>query len=111
MRLDQVIKKMSDLRFGSTDCALPMLDALSHKQSFDLFVVMTDNETYCGSIHPKEALVKYRQQINKNARLCVLATTPTNYSIADPKDPGMLDCVGFSNDTPQVISMFGRGEF
>jgi 60 kDa SS-A/Ro ribonucleoprotein len=87
-----------------------MVNALKKKSYFDLFVVMTDNETWVGKTHPKQALNQYRQQINKNARMCVLATTATGCSIADPNDPGMLDCVGFSNDTPQVISMFGRGE-
>lgn len=110
MRLDQVMKKMTDLNFGNTDCSLPMVDALRKKELFDLFVVMTDNETWSGKIHPKQALDQYRQQVNAQARLCVLATTATNCSIADPNDSGMLDIVGFSNDTPQVLSMFGRGE-
>jgi hypothetical protein len=30
------------------------------------------------------------------------------FTIADPNDVGMLDCVGFSTDTPQVIADFVR---
>jgi 60 kDa SS-A/Ro ribonucleoprotein len=28
------------------------------------------------------------------------------FSIADPRDPGMLDVVGFDTATPQVLSEF-----
>jgi 60 kDa SS-A/Ro ribonucleoprotein len=33
-----------------------------------------------------------------------------NFSIADPKDGGMLDVVGFDSATPQLISDFARGQ-
>ena len=46
----------SDLPFGGTDCALPMLYATRKRLPVDAFVVMTDNETWAGNIHPVEAL-------------------------------------------------------
>jgi 60 kDa SS-A/Ro ribonucleoprotein len=32
--------------------------------------------------------------------------TATNFTIADPRDAGMLDVVGFDTNTPQMISQF-----
>jgi 60 kDa SS-A/Ro ribonucleoprotein len=34
--------------------------------------------------------------------------TPTQFSIADPNDAGMLDVAGFDTSTPQVISEFSK---
>jgi 60 kDa SS-A/Ro ribonucleoprotein len=110
MRLDQVLKTIDGLPFDATDCAQPMLWAMNKKEQFDLFVIYTDNETWCGKIHPSQALQQYRQKFNQKARLVVCATDATKFSIADPKDPGMLDIAGFSSDVPEVISSFGRGE-
>ena len=42
-RLDDVVKTVSDLPFGGTDCALPMLYALAREREVDAFVVYTDS--------------------------------------------------------------------
>ena len=56
MRLDDAVKAVSDLPFGGTDCALPMLHALEKGLKVDAFVVYTDSETWAGKIHPVQAL-------------------------------------------------------
>lgn len=43
-------------KFGGTDCAQPMLWAAERRLEFDTFVVLTDNETWAGKIHPFQAL-------------------------------------------------------
>lgn len=108
-RLDDVVRVTSNIPFGRTDCALPMVTALKRKWKVDTFVVITDNETWAGGIHPHQALVEYRQKMGIDAKLVVLAVTPTKFSIADPTDPGMLDIVGFSNDVPTLVTEFSRG--
>jgi 60 kDa SS-A/Ro ribonucleoprotein len=108
-RLDDVIRKTSNIPFGRTDCALPMVTALKKRWKIDTFVIITDNETWTGDIHPHQALVEYRQKMGIDAKLVVLAVTPTKFSIADPTDPGMLDIAGFSNDVPTLITEFSRG--
>ena len=108
-RLDDVIRTVSGLPFGRTDCALPMLYAMQHDLEIDTFVVYTDNETWYGHIHPFQALQTYRKESGINAKLVVVAVTPTSFSIADPKDPGMLDISGFDSATPQFISDFSAG--
>ena len=108
-RLDDVVRKVSHLPFGATDCALPMTEALARGLEVDTFVVITDNETWHGDIHPHQALRAYREQTGIPARLVVLAITPTRFTIADPSDAGMLDIAGFSSDVPQLVTEFSRG--
>jgi 60 kDa SS-A/Ro ribonucleoprotein len=106
-RLDHVVKRISGLAFGGTDCALPMLEALKHQWPVDLFVIYTDSETWAGEVHPAQALQGYRARTGIPARLVVVAMASNGFSIADPDDAGMLDVVGFDTATPQVIADFG----
>ena len=105
-RLDAVIDKTALLPFGGTDCALPMQYATHKGLDVDVFVVLTDNETWAGRVTPADALRAYRAKYNKNAKLVVVALTPTPFTIADPRDPGMLDVVGFDAALPALISGF-----
>jgi 60 kDa SS-A/Ro ribonucleoprotein len=105
-RLDDVVRSITDIPFGGTDCALPMVEALKHRWAVDTFVVYTDNETWAGDVHPAQALREYRQRMGIAAKLVVVAMASNGFTIADPGDAGMLDVVGFDSATPQVISDF-----
>jgi 60 kDa SS-A/Ro ribonucleoprotein len=108
-RLDDAVKAVSDLPFGGTDCALPMLYATAKQRLVDTFVIYTDSETWAGDVHPAQALRAYRQSSGIDARLVVIGMVSNGFSIADPADQGMLDVVGFDTATPQLISDFARG--
>jgi 60 kDa SS-A/Ro ribonucleoprotein len=107
-RLDDAIRVVSNLPFGGTDCALPMLYASKKKMEVDTFVVYTDSETWAGRIHPTQALKQYRKETGIPAKLIVVGMVANDFSIADPKDAGMLDVVGFDTATPSVISDFSK---
>jgi 60 kDa SS-A/Ro ribonucleoprotein len=109
-RLDDVVKTVSDLPFGGTDCALPMLYAQAQEREIETFVIYTDSETWAGHVHPSQALADYRRVSGIDARLVVVGIVANSFSIADPADPGMLDVVGFDTATPQLISAFARGD-
>ncbi len=104
MRLDTVLQVMQRFSWGSTDCALPMLHASQHKMNVDKFVVITDNETWAGCIQPSQALRDYRAKFNAGAKLVVIGTSVSEFTIADPKDGGMLDIAGFDSAAPQIIA-------
>lgn len=106
--LDAVIKKTNAFsgKYGRTDCALPMTNAIDKKLEFDAFYIFTDNETYAGRIHPFEALKQYRRISGRPAKLAVCATSATKFSIADPSDAGMMDFVGFDSNVPQLLNDF-----
>ncbi|HEY9450290.1 MAG TPA: TROVE domain-containing protein [Gemmatimonadaceae bacterium] len=105
-RLDDVVRATSELQFGGTDCALPMVEALKNRWAVDAFVIYTDSETWAGNIHPVQALRDYRERMGIAAKLVVVAMASNGFSIADPDDGGMLDVVGFDTATPQVIGDF-----
>lgn len=106
---ESALKKVSNVNGGGTDCALPMMYALDNGMNFDQFVVLTDNETWAGGIHPSKALEKYRKKTGINAKLVVVGMTATDVSIADPSDAGMLDVAGFDTSVPSLISKFAQG--
>ncbi|MDQ1392667.1 MAG: 60 kDa SS-A/Ro ribonucleoprotein [Acidimicrobiaceae bacterium] len=108
-RLDDIVKTVSGLPFGGTDCALPMLYALDRNIDIDTFVIYTDSETWAGDIHPSQALRRYRERTGIAARLIVVGMVSNGFSIADPNDPGMLDVVGFDTAAPQVMADFAAG--
>ena len=106
--------KATDVPFGATNCALPMTEALKMYNSsgivFDVFCVYTDSETYAPTIHPQLALEIYRKATGVDAKLIVVGMTANNLSIADPKDKNTLNLAGFDTSTPELISMFVRGQ-
>ena len=105
-RLDDACNYMAGLDFGGTDCALPMTWAKQNKVAADVFVVLTDNATWAGSIQPVQALQQYRKAMGIPAKVVVVGMTATEFSIADPADAGMMDCVGFDAGLPEVIADF-----
>ena len=109
MKLNQVVQKLSGIPFGGTDCSLPMISAQKNQREVDAFIVYTDNETWAGQKHPDQALRDYRKAMGINAKLIVVGMTSTGFTIADPKDPGMLDVVGFDASAPEMISQFMQG--
>ncbi|KAG2428652.1 hypothetical protein HXX76_011357 [Chlamydomonas incerta] len=109
-RLEQVVERSARIPMGGTDCALPMVYATEKQLPVDVFVVLTDNETWFGKIHPAEALKRYRAAMKMpDAKLVVLAFSVNDFSIADPKDPGMLDVAGLDSAVPRVVADFVRG--
>lgn len=109
MDISTVIEKLENITFGATDCAAPMKYAAENNIPVDVFSVWTDNETWCGITKPHTALQRYREKMGIDAKLVVCGCTATEFTIADPMDPGMLDIVGFDSAVPQLIDEFSIG--
>ncbi len=107
-RLDDVVRRISRLPFGGTDCAQPMVWARKNRIKIHTFVVYTDSETWYGKIHPAQALARYRETMGIAAKLIVVGMVSNGFTIADPDDAGMLDVVGFDTAAPNVMSDFAR---
>lgn len=108
-RLDDNIRAISNLPFGGTDCALPMVWAKNAKESFDTFVIYTDGETWAGNIHVDQALEQYRQATGIDARLQIVAMTATGTSLCNPDDGRQLDVSGFDSTVPQLLANHSGG--
>lgn len=104
-----VTQKISDLPFGNTDCAMPMIYAMKKEIPVDVFVVMTDNETWAGNIHPHEALNDYRKKMKIDAKLAVCAFSTTRFTIGDPKDNNTINLAGFDSSIPRILAGFAEG--
>lgn len=106
-RVDDVVRALGQWPGGRTDCALPIVYALSQGLSVDHFVIYTDSESWAGPIHVTQALKMYRERTGIDARLTVVAMVANQFSVADPNDAGMLDVVGFDTAAPALIADFG----
>jgi 60 kDa SS-A/Ro ribonucleoprotein len=106
MTLEAACRYTAGLPFGGTDCALPMLDAAAKNIPADVFMVITDSETWAGSTHPTVALQQYRNKMKIDAKLIVMGVVANEFTIADPTDAGQMDVVGFDSAVPQVIAQF-----
>jgi 60 kDa SS-A/Ro ribonucleoprotein len=109
MTLDQVVNTTNNWTGGGTDCSVPMTWAANYNREVDTFIVLTDNETWAGNIHPHIALQRYRQSSGIDAKLVVVGMTATQFTIADPRDRGMLDVVGCDSNLPRLITEFSAG--
>lgn len=107
--LATAMKSVQKNNFGATDCAQPMLWALENDVEVDTFVVITDSETWHGTVKPVDALKRYRRKTGIDARLAVLGVEGSKFSIADKNDKGMLDMVGFDSAAPRALADFSAG--
>jgi len=109
--LDTVIRKTSTWNGGATDCTLLIRYAIDYCLDVDVFVTLTDNETWCGNGPPFKWLKKYRKKFNKDAKMAVLAFSSNGFTIADPSDAGMMNIAGLDANVPKTLSSFASGRF
>lgn len=109
MTLVEATRRAVMNNFGSTNISLALQYALDNKLDVGGFIVMTDNEANTGR-HANLALREYREKRVEDARLVVVATTATSYTVNDPNDKFGLDVVGFDPTVPSLIADFIRGE-
>lgn len=84
-RLDDVLRGYPP-KSSSTDASLPFAWAIRNAPvlaaPFDVFVTLSDNETWSGRIHPYQALQEYRRRFNPRARLLGVNIVPNAHSLA-----------------------------
>ena len=110
MTLEEALAATNGMSFSTTDCVLPIQHAIKLKVKIDAFIIITDNETYAPKEHPQNALVRYRELTGVQAKLIVLGMSGNCFTIADPNDRNTLNLAGFDTSTPEIASMFMRGE-
>jgi len=111
MRLDDVENYTNRLPFAGTDCALPAIWAKHNNKDFDAIVVYTDSETWAGRIQPVQAMEQYRNKVGHDVKMIVVGMASNGFTIADPEDKSMLDCVGFDSNAPSIINDFIADKF
>jgi len=107
--LKSVLNTIARQRADYTVCSKPMEWALQHKIPVDTFIIYTDSETN-GGVHVFQALKQYRSKMGIDSKLVVVGMVSNRFTLADPDDDGMMDCVGFDTAAPTIINAFSRGE-
>jgi 60 kDa SS-A/Ro ribonucleoprotein len=105
-RLDDNLSSMRQIKFGATDCSLPMTWATERKKEYDCIIIFTDSETNCNKIQPSVALKRYRETSGINTKLIVCGLSSNGFTLADPSDRDMLDICGFDSSTHNIINEF-----
>jgi 60 kDa SS-A/Ro ribonucleoprotein len=93
---------------GGTDLSLPFRYATQNRVHVDGIVVFTDNETWAGRQHRVQALDAYRRSVNPATRVVVVSMTAAGYTIADPRDEGVLQVASLDGALPKLIDGFVR---
>jgi 60 kDa SS-A/Ro ribonucleoprotein len=106
---NDVLNAVQRSNWACTDISKGILNAMKYRRKFDGFVVITDNDVNSG-IKPSLALQQYREALNINAQLAVVATQLSDLTIADPEDPGMIDFCGFDSHGPKLLQEFFSGK-
>lgn len=109
MRLDQAMSTCQR-SFGGTDASIAITHALGRKWPVDAFVIISDGESWAGSIHASQALTMYRQKMGIDAKLIVINMVANKTTLGDTTDPGTLSVTGFDASVPAVIAGFIGGQ-
>lgn len=64
--------------------------------------------TGSSSGHVCQELDAYRQATGRAAKLAVFGLAQTEFTVADPDDPGQMDFVGFDATAPTLLADFAR---
>lgn len=108
MDLETCMKVIRNFDWSSTNVSSVMEYAVKEKLPVDSFVIITDNDVNSGS-QPTQALAKFRKAMSKPAASSiVIATSMSEFSVADPKDPLQFDIAGFDSSAPALVSELAR---
>lgn len=92
-----------------TCISAPYQWARKNNLDVDGFMFITDNEVNAGD-HPADTKKGYEKHIGHPVRTVMCATSLTNFTMADPKDPNALDMAGFDSAAPSIVSQFIGGQ-
>ena len=98
--------------FGGTDANAAYEYAIRNQIHTDIFVFMTDSESWSGYKHPSQGFKEYKSRINRNAKAiyCTLVPYGDSITLADPEDKDSYDIAGFTGNTPKLINMIAKGD-
>lgn len=103
--MNEIRDQLFDMNHICTNVGAPLEVALRENLHVDAFIIVTDNAVNRGQ-HAAELFREYQERLNPDAKFIVLAMTATDYSVADPNNPDMLDISGFDASVPVVIERF-----
>ena len=111
-RLNDAMRTFQEMiKPQGTDISLPFQYATKNGMGTDVFIILTDSETWAGKQHPQQAFDEYRNKYNRKAKCVIVSMAANNVTVGDPNDAGILQAVGFDASLMQVMRQFVMGEF
>jgi 60 kDa SS-A/Ro ribonucleoprotein len=104
IKTERAMSRMWDGSFSAVDT--PGSQAPAEKTVYDAFVILTDNETWAGSMHPAQALEIYRKSVNQHAKLICCSMAANHANVVDPNDPLQFGCAGLDANLPTLVGDF-----
>jgi 60 kDa SS-A/Ro ribonucleoprotein len=105
-------KRLASLPSGGTNCSAPLKELNRRKARGDLFVFVSDNESWVDKARGRGTEVMREWEIlkqrNPNARLVCIDLQP-NASLQAPDRPDILNVGGFSDNVFDLVATFARG--
>ena len=103
--IDTAARKAIDRNWGGTDASLPFLWA-EQKGIQAHHIMITDNETWAGRIHPQQAFDRYKKVCPWAKVIYVTIGAYGEIRLNSPDDPTGMDVVGFDPQLPELIRRF-----
>jgi 60 kDa SS-A/Ro ribonucleoprotein len=105
-------KRLASLPSGGTNCSAPLKELNRRKARGDLFVFVSDNESWVDKARGRGTEVMLEWEIlkkrNPDARLVCIDLQP-NASLQAPDRPDILNVGGFSDNVFDLVATFARG--
>lgn len=102
--LTEVVRKISNLDFGGTDCTLPIKFAKAHKLPIGAFQVYTDSEH--GNINSVDrAMKQFRASVRPDAKMAVQQMVYNPWGLMPTCDYA-LNVVGLDSASPTIVSEY-----
>lgn len=105
-------KRLASLPSGGTDCSAPLRELNRRKARGDLFVFVSDNESWVDRRHGRGTGMMHEWEIlkqrNPGARLVCIDIQP-NATVQAHDRPDVLNVGGFSDSVFDLVATFARG--
>lgn len=99
---------------GGTDCSSPVREAVRRNIKADLFILVSDNQSWAGSHYAHGTGVmnawKSFKKINPNAKLVNIDLATNGTLQTPPGHPDVLNIGGFSDEIFAQVNAFVKGE-
>lgn len=93
-RFDDVVRTVAGYGGGGTNLGLAIQALTAAKDSYELIVMLSDNETWAGGGHVHQHLARYRHR-HGLARFVGVDLVPNSWSLTPNDDPLSLQAVGW----------------
>lgn len=91
---------------SGTDISAPIRWTIENEIDTDLFLCITDGQTWAGETHVTQMLQIYQKKVNHPVRFIELNTAASHVTVADTKLDNMISICGFDSSVFKAVEQF-----